>query len=489
MMDPIEERVARARKTGQEVVVVLGLGYVGTAVAANLARARAQERRRFLVIGLDRDSPEGRAKAERLERGAPPTYATDPALEQVMRAAAEDGALHGTTDPRVIRHADHVVCCFNIDLERAPHQTERLEVDTQAASAVLRTVGRHLAPDALVVVESTVPLGMCDEVLYPALCDGVTEQGRDPKAHPPLFAFCYERVMPGPGYLDSVNNFWRPYAGIDERSADRAERFLSTYVNTKDYPLWRHKSIRAAEMAKLMENAYRATNIAFIEEWALLAERAGVDLFDVVSSIRVRKGTHDNMMLPGLGVGGYCVTKDALLAAYGAEEILGIEAELPFSRRAILTNERMPLRAVEMVRAGLGGLQGRSVALLGIAYRPGVTDTRSSPAEIVARALREEGALVTAFDPLATEWREMPDVIIESDLRRAIAGKDAVVACLPDRSYQKELASVLLDQMRPGSVLVDAWNLVAQDVASPLAAKGVRVYVYGRGDVGMARAV
>src|ERR1700741_392189 len=190
----------------------------------------------------------------------------------------------------------------------------------------MRMVGRHGRPGPLVTVESTLPFGLCDKVLYPALCDGQREQGVDVEAHPPLLAYCYERVMPGPDYLDSVNNFWRAYAGIDEKSSDAARDFLAKYVNTREFPLWRHKSTRAAEMAKLLENSYRATNIAFIEEWARLAEGAGVDLFDVIKSVRLRKGTHDNMMLPGLGVGGYCLTKDALLAAYGAENLIGIEA-------------------------------------------------------------------------------------------------------------------------------------------------------------------
>lgn len=480
----LAERVARARADGQEVVVVLGLGFVGTAVAANLARATRDGKRTFFVIGIDRDTPEGRSKAERLDAGGSPAPSDDPALAEALRGGAAANALHGTTDPATIRHADVVVGCFDVSLHREPGQTERLSVDQAAAAAVMRTVGRHLAPDALVALESTVPVGMCENVLYPALCEGVREQGRDPDARPPSFAFCYERVMPGPGYLDSVNDFWRPYAGIDERSADRAERFLSKYVDTRRFPLWRHKSLRAAEMAKLMENAYRATNIAFIEEWALLAERVGVDLFDVVDSIRVRKGTHDNMMYPGLGVGGYCLTKDALLAAYGAEHILGVEAELPFSRRAILTNERMPLRAVAMLHEELGELRDRSVALLGVTYRPGVADTRSSPAETVARALMGQGARVEAYDPLASTWPEVPDVPLSADLARTVAGKDAVVVCLPDRSYAKELAGILLDAMRPGSVLVDAWNLVAGDVAAPLLARGVRVRSFGRGDIG-----
>src|SRR6185503_17849609 len=172
---------------------------------------------------------------------------------------------------------------------------------------------------------------------------------------------------------------------------------LSKYVNVEKYPLWRHKTIRAAEMAKLLENSYRATNIAFIEEWARLAEAVGVDLFDVIHSVRVRKGTHDNMMFPGLGVGGYCLTKDALLAAFGAETLLGVDAKLPFSRRAILTNENMPLRTLELARMHFdGSLPGRTAAILGVTYRAGVADTRSSPAETVARALLAEKVRVRA---------------------------------------------------------------------------------------------
>lgn len=128
-------------------------------------------------------------------------------------------------------------------------------------------------------------------MLYPALCEGQKKQGVDVATNPPKLAYCYERVMPGPNYLDSVNNFWRAYAGMDAASANAARDFLAKYVNIEKFPLWRHKSTRAAEMAKLLENSYRATNIAFIEEWAKLAEGAGVDLFDIVKSVRMRKGT------------------------------------------------------------------------------------------------------------------------------------------------------------------------------------------------------
>jgi nucleotide sugar dehydrogenase len=481
-------RAQAARRAGAEVVVVLGLGFVGTATAANLARCEHAGRARFLVIGLERADAGGEAKVAALAAGEPPAYASDPSLRDVVREASlERGNLVASVDPRVVALADVVVTCINLDLVREPGQTERLDVSMEAYAAALRNIGAHARPGTLVCVESTLPLGACDRVLYPALCEGVRAQGRDPERERPLLAYCYERVMPGPGYLDSVNHYWRTYAGIDDASADAAAAFLSKFVAVERFPLHRHKSTRAAELGKLLENAYRATNIAFIDEWARLAEDAGVDLFDVVRSIRVRRGTHDNMMLPGLGVGGYCLTKDALLAAWGAERLLDVEARLPFSRAAILVNERMPLRVLEMARERFGAdLSKLRCALIGLSYRADVADTRYSPSETLAHALRRAGAHVVGWDPLIERWPEAPEVELAGSAAEALAGADLVVLCLPDPKAARAVIDALPHQPREGALVVDAWNLVADSVACDLEEKGIALRVYGRGDLGLA---
>jgi nucleotide sugar dehydrogenase len=485
-IEEISNRATLARTKGVEVALVMGLGFVGTAVAANLARTVQDQGRAFFVIGLDLDNPMGRGKVGRLNQGRAPTYANDPELEKVIASTAgpEPKNLVGTIDPCAIRLADVVVSCINLDLMREPGQTENLSMPVDGYAEAMRMVGRNMRPKTLVCIESTLPLGMCDRVLYPALCEGQRHQGIDVEQETPRLAYCYERVMPGPGYLDSVNNCWRAYAGIDEASAEAARSFLSKYVNIKKFPLWKHKTMRAAEMGKLLENSYRATNIAFIEEWAKLAERTGVDLFDVIRSIRLRKGTHDNMMWPGLGVGGYCLTKDAMLAAYGAERLLGIEATLPFSRLAILTNEVMPSRAVEMVQKHFNdNLKGKKAALYGITYRPGVADTRSSPAEAVARALISAGAFIEAYDTLVPYWEEMPQICIGADAVAVAQGADIVVICLPDPQYKDFLAEVLAKTLKRGAVVVDPWNMVADAAGAAFASRGVGLYVFGRGDL------
>ncbi len=480
----IESRARAAKAAGQEVVLVLGLGFVGTAVAGNLARAERAGKRLYFVIGLDRDDEPGRAKVGRLDQGSSPTYANDPSLERVIHEACTVARnLVGSNDPRSIGLADIVVSCINLDVQREAGQVDALVVPTEGYAAAMRMVGAHMRPGTLVTVESTLPIGLCDRVLYPALCEGQRKQGVDVAKNPPKLAYCYERVMPGPDYLDSVNNFWRAYAGIDAASADAARDFLSQYVNVEKFPLWRHKSTRAAEMAKLLENSYRATNIAFIEEWAKLAEGAGVDLFDIVKSVRMRKGTHDNMMLPGLGVGGYCLTKDALLAKYGAEKLLGLDVAMPFSRSAILTNEAMPMRAVRWVEEHFrGSLAGRKVALVGVTYRPGVNDTRSTPSELVGRALAAKGATVRAYDPLVTYWDECPELAVSQDAKSVVAGADAVIICLPDPLYRPFLADLLKAELRPGAIVIDPWNMIVDACAADFVRRDIALKVYGRGD-------
>ena len=109
--------------------------------------------------------------------------------------------------------------------------------------------------------------------------------------------------MPGPRYIDSIRRFWRTYAGIDQPSTERARAFLSTFIQTGEFALWPLGDTASSELGKVLENSYRAANIALIHEWTLFAEKAGINLWAVVDSIRVRKGTHDNMRYPGFGVG------------------------------------------------------------------------------------------------------------------------------------------------------------------------------------------
>src|SRR5439155_14626233 len=145
-------------------------------------------------------------------------------------------------------------------------------------------------------------------------------------------------------------------------------RFLSCFINVRDYPLTRVGSTTASETGKLLENSYRATTIAFMEEWGRFAEANGIDLFEVIDAIRVRP-THSNMRQPGFGVGGYCLTKDPHFGAISARQLFGrSDLTFPFSTQAISVNAAMPIGTVDRLECLLGGsLRGKTVLLLGVA--------------------------------------------------------------------------------------------------------------------------
>jgi len=151
---------------------------------------------------------------------------------------------------------------------------------------------------------------------------------------------------------------------------------------------------------------------------------------------------------------------------------------------ALLTNERMPLRARDWIAEHFQNrLEQKTVAIFGLTYRAGVADTRSSPSEVLARGLLERGARVRGCDPLLSEWPECPAAQLVADARAALEGADAVVVSLPDAYWKERLPTLLRELATPPSIVVDPWNVLGDVCYGELIRRGVRVRVYGRGDI------
>ena len=343
-------------------VVIQGRGFVGAAMAVATAIARDESGEPcFDVIGVDLPTPDGERRVGAINSGVFPFGTTDQSLVAATGQASQAGNLSATTDTDVYSKADIVVVDVHLDVDQSDKGLAK--VDFQPFRSAVQAVGGKIKPGTLVIVETTVPPGTCSEVVAPALSECMAARGLGENDF--LLAHSYERVMPGSDYLDSIRNFWRVYAGHTEEAAVACADFLSVIIDTDRFPLTRLKTTTESEFSKAMENAYRTVNIAFVEEWARLAERIGVDTFDVVDAIRVRP-THNNIRQPGFGVGGYCLTKDPLLAEVSARQLFGLnDLQFPFSRGAIEINNRMPLETLRQLEAILGGLQGQRILLLG----------------------------------------------------------------------------------------------------------------------------
>ncbi len=218
-------------------------------------------------------------------------------------------------------------------------------------------------------------------------------------------------------------------------------------MNTKDYPLTVMDRPIESETAKIVENSYRATILAFMDEWSLFAERNGVDLTKVIKAIKVRP-THSNMMFPGPGIGGYCLPKDGGLGAWAYKHILGFEDDIfRLTTAAIDINDTRALHVAELTRDALRN-QGRSIAgarvlLCGASYREDVGDTRYSGSELVVRKLTEMGAELSVHDPYVEHWYELETPDTYPSAGNSLARFFRNQQDLPKLRVQTDLAAAL----------------------------------------------
>ena len=320
----LEKLAGAARKDGKEVVVVMGLGFVGAVMAAIVADTVDKKGKpNKLVIGCQRPSPRSYWKTPLINRGIAPVKAEDPEVDKMIaRTVKEKATLTATFNSDCLKLADCVVVDVQCDYKKnALGNMRDGEADMAALEATMRTIGQKIPAQCLVLIETTVAPGTTEFVAWPILKRAFA--ARDMKSEP-LLAHSFERVMPGKEYVASIRDFWRVCSGCNPAARKRVEKFLREVLNTKEFPLTVMDRPIESETCKIVENSYRATILAFLNEWSLFAERNGVDLMKVIAAIKMRP-THSNMIFPGPGIGGYCLPKDGGLGYWAYKHILGFE--------------------------------------------------------------------------------------------------------------------------------------------------------------------
>jgi nucleotide sugar dehydrogenase len=290
----------------------------------------------------------------------------------------------------------------------------------------------------------------------------------------------YERVMPGPEYIDSIREFPRVYSGCNELSADAVEVFLKTIIDMSVCDLTRLAHTNATEMAKVLENSYRAMNISFAVEWSRFAEEAGVDLYGMVDAIRVRK-THTNLMYPGIGVGGYCLTKDPLLASWSRKNFFGSELDLNMSINSVSVNDQMPVFAFKRLIQVFGDLSNKEVTFLGVSYRGDVGDTRFTPVETLVNMVRGAGSKIKLHDPFVSYWEEQKCDVETNFFVVLESNPDLIIISTGHSIYKKASMIKKLMAIAPAKIF-DTIGVFSKDQLVTLQTKH-HVSVLGRGDL------
>lgn len=411
-LERLQRLVNEQRLLGREIVVVMGVGFVGAVMAGVVADSvdRNTGAPTKFVIGMQRPSTRSFWKIQYLNRGEAPVQAEDPEVAPMIRRCVLDKkTLTATFTYDALSLADVVVVDVQCDYNKeALGNVRQGKADIAALEDSLKVIGENIKPDCMVLIETTVPPGTTEYVAYPIIKKAFEKRGLGNVE--PLLAHSFERVMPGRNYVSSIRDFWRVCSGINETARERVRAFLSDVLNVEKFPLTVLDRPIESETCKIVENSYRATILAFLHEWSLFSERNGVDLTKVIEAIKVRP-THSNMIFPGPGIGGYCLPKDGGLGVWSYQTLMGFEDDIfKITPQAIDINDTRGLHVAQLVRDALRNMgkivAASKIAVLGASYREDVGDTRYSGSEIVVRKLTEMGAEVVVHDPYVKHWWE-----------------------------------------------------------------------------------
>lgn len=464
---------------GKKIVAVQGLGFVGSVMSLVCANAINGD---YSVLGVDLPTPKGKEIIDGLNNGVFPLIANDPKIKELFEATMKKKNFFASYDNNAFKFADIIIIDVNLDVDKKNSHTGILKsynVDLEPFKKAIFSIGENCKKDALILIETTVPPGTSKNVVWPIIKECLLK--RKKPINEIKIGHSYERVMPGPNYVDSIQNFYRVYSGINEESANATEEFLKTIIRTDEYPLTRLQSTNATEMAKVLENSYRAMNISFMVEWSRFAEESGVNLYEVVDAIRLRP-THSNLMFPGIGVGGYCLTKDALLASWSRQNLFKKDnPKLVQSENAININDQMPRYAFEFLQKNFSSLKNKKILFLGVSYRGDVGDTRSSPVKLLYDLLLKENANIFCHDPYVEFWDEQ-SIAIDSDLVNLFSNSPEIVIISSGHSvfYNKKTIQSLYNT--DSTFIFDTIGLLNDDQIKFLSKKHI-VKVLGRGDI------
>ena len=416
-------------------ICVIGLGYIGLPTASTFATHGIK------VTGVDVNQ----RVVQTLQNGE--IHIHEPGLRTLVQAALKSGNLSISDHPE---EADAFIIAVPTPFKDASGSQASFTyplADLSYVIAAAETIVPHLRPGNLVVLESTSPPRTTEDIVAPLLEESGLKAGTD--FH---LAYSPERVLPGQILRELIENA-RVIGGITPASAQAGHDLYTTFVRGEII----QTTATTAEMVKLMENTTRDVNIAIANEFARLAERFGVDVWEAIQLANLHPRI--NILRPGPGVGGHCISVDPWFFVEAAPDIT------PLIHTARNVNDAQPAHVVELIQQAAGDLAGKRISVLGLAYKPDVDDLRESPAVAVARLLIEAGADVISYEPFKVDSR-IPGVPAAPSLEVALAGSDLLVlsvAHTPIKNLTPEEVAALTE----ARLVVDTVNLWPPEIWEP----------------------
>lgn len=401
-------------------ISVIGLGFIGLPLACILSD---KYKKSAQIIGIDKKIDNKNSNIKNYLHNFKKKL-VDKKMISIIKKINKNKNLFFSNDIKNIKNSDTIVVSVNFDFK-----SKTINKSFHNLKNLFSEIAKNIHKNTLIILETTVPPGTSDEIILPLINRIVKKKSARIKVH---YAYSYERVMPGEGYLNSIINMSRCYAGKDAESSKLCLNFFNSFINVKNFPLFKLDNIKDCETSKILENSYRAVNIAFIDEWTKYANKIGINLNKVINGIKNRK-SHNNIMRPGLGVGGYCLTKDPSFAMISSKYLYKKNLSFPITSKSMNINKKMPLTTIKFLHDNLPRKKFK-ILILGASYRENVGDTRFSASIELFKKLKNKGHKVFIHDPIVSSL-SIPE--FKKDKIGSLSNYDVVIFCVAHKVYKK----------------------------------------------------
>ncbi|KAF0110665.1 MAG: UDP-N-acetyl-D-mannosaminuronic acid dehydrogenase [Chloroflexi bacterium] len=398
-------------------ICIIGLGYIGLPTASTFANMGIQ------VTGVD-NNPD---VVKSLKAGKVHIY--EPGLGEVVEKALKSGKLQ-------VANAPVPADAFIIAVPTPFYDDKKADLSYVCSAA--ESIVPILRPGNLVILESTSPPLTTRDRVQPILEKTGMKAGKDF-----MLAYSPERVLPGQILKELIENA-RVIGGVDRASAEAGRDLYKLFVKGEIILT----DATTSEMVKLMENTYRDVNIAIANEFSRLADRFGVDVWEAIQI--ANRHPRVKILNPGSGVGGHCISVDPWFFVEAAPDIT------PLIHTARNVNDGQPKFVITLVDRALGGIQGKQIAVLGLAFKPDVDDLRESPAVEVSRLLVKAGAIVTAYEPYKSDFK-IQGASVMPTLKKTILNAEAILL-LVDHLQFRSLSPAEVIKLTKARIIIDAVN-------------------------------
>lgn len=406
-------------------IVIQGLGYVGLAMLTFCAGAKKKNKYLFNVVGVEKNSSKGSKIVEMINSNQTPTIVDDKKFLSFYKSLIKDNRIKVSLDPNEYANADVVFVCSNCDFNFS-----KRNVEIKNYLNNINQISKKIKNNCTLIIQSTLPPGTTEKVLKPLIEKNLKKRGIKNF----FLSHSFERITPGKDYFSSMKNVHRIIGGINKKSIDITKKTFKDIFNLKFNKIIEFNTPSESETCKIIENSYRATNIAFIEEWRKFCSKNNLNLEKILSTIRQRK-THNNIMRSGIGVGGYCLTKDPLFASASSKQVLGYNFDFPLSNMSVKVNQRMTFDVMsEIEKKFQKKIFKKKVLLIGVSYKEDTNDSRFSPAEKVYDFFKKRNCNISFYDPVVRYWEYIKDHSIN---KKELKNFNVYVYLVKHQSFKK----------------------------------------------------